>query len=176
MTAKPPLATDGEPDYLAAASAAVRAYCGWHVAPVLSESIQVNGTGTNVLYLPSLKVQNVASVYIRGENVADAIEWAEEGLLRFRGGVFPRIFRGVHVFYTHGFTLEDVPNVAEITRQVAERAHASANVPGNISSQSVNGASVQYLSAGGALLGVPLLNIEKEALAPYRLHPPIVGV
>lgn len=39
-----------------------------------------------------------------------------------------------------------------------------------ISSQSVNGASVSYLTYGGTTLGVQLLQIEKDMLEPYRLN------
>ena len=44
-----------------------------------------------------------------------------------------------------------------------------AATPGNVASQSVNGASVSFLAASGAPLSVPLLALEKETLAPYRV-------
>ena len=37
-----------------AAQAAVRAYCGWHIAPSLSETLVLDGTGARAFILPTL--------------------------------------------------------------------------------------------------------------------------
>lgn len=43
------------------AIAMIREFCGWHVAPVVTEEVTVEG-GAGILFLPSLRVSEVASV------------------------------------------------------------------------------------------------------------------
>lgn len=47
---------------IAAATAAARAYCGWHVTPVLSETLLLDGPGNRSLFLPSLRVVSIEKV------------------------------------------------------------------------------------------------------------------
>ena len=42
-----------------AAAAAVRAWCGWHVSPVIEEKLTLDGNGTNRFPLPSNMVHAV---------------------------------------------------------------------------------------------------------------------
>jgi hypothetical protein len=67
----------------------------------------------------------------------------------------------------HGYDLEEVPEVAAVIVGAAKRGPQAGGV---ISSQSVNGASVSYASAGGAPISIPLLAMEKETLSTYRLE------
>ena len=47
---------------LNAALKAVRTYCGWHVTPVISETMMVDGTGCADIILPTLYVQSITSI------------------------------------------------------------------------------------------------------------------
>jgi hypothetical protein len=49
-----------------AAVASIRADAGWHIAPVVTETITVFGDGGRVLFLPSLRIISVASVTLAG--------------------------------------------------------------------------------------------------------------
>lgn len=51
----------------------VMAYCGWHVAPSLTETVEVEGMGSRVLLLPSLHVTDVTAV--RDEDGTAVTDW-----------------------------------------------------------------------------------------------------
>src|SRR5699024_12271535 len=53
------MADFGAADLVAAATQAIRDYCGWHVAPVEEETLALDGTGTDTLLLPSRLVVDV---------------------------------------------------------------------------------------------------------------------
>ncbi|MGV9181816.1 hypothetical protein [Arcanobacterium canis] len=161
-------------NWLAAASETIRAYCGWHVAPSLTETITLDAHGDHTLHLPSMHVTDIASVKIWGEDVTNDITWSAAGMLQYRPRsrhVFPDGFRAVEVTLTHGWDLKVVPQVQALVLTLAKRAANQAP----ISSQSVNGASVSYFTAGGAPLSIPLLQIEKQVLDPFKLDRGIVA-
>jgi hypothetical protein len=152
--------------WMRAAQAAVRHYCGWHISPSVTETITVDGYGGRTLALPSKHVTAIASITISGTDViADAV-WSEAGTVVLTSGLWPDLPGSVQVSLTHGWDTDDVPDVAAIILSVAKRARTN---PGAISSQSVNGASVNFATSSGVPLGVPLMQAEMDALAPYRL-------
>lgn len=61
---------------------AVVAYCGWHIAPSISETLQVEGDGGRVLLLPSLHVTNVTEVRDESGNVVTGWKARRNGVLR----------------------------------------------------------------------------------------------
>lgn len=83
----------------AAAIAAIRGYCGWHVGPEYAETVVLDGPGPGVLILPTQRVVAVASVKNGGAIVRDP-EWSASGMIR---GGWTTKFRGVEVTMTHGF-------------------------------------------------------------------------
>ena len=152
--------------WLKAAQASVRSYCGWHIAPNVEQTLTLDAEGGRTLMLPSLHVTNVSSIIVDGEDVAGDADWSRTGMVRLRSGLFPDRFRSVTVTMSSGYEVDEVPDVSSIILKLANRA---ATGPGVVASQSVNGSSVSYLTAGGAPLSTPLLQIEKDALEPYRL-------
>lgn len=168
----------GPLDYEAAAQASIRAYCGWHIAPVLTETVTVTTRHiSRDLRLPTLKLLEVLSVetlddWQTGRQQWRArdeheYEWDTDGLLRLTtGGHWPRALQGVRVTIRHGYEPDEVPDVLALADAIEKRARMNL---GGVASQSVNGASVSYQTAGGAPLSVPLLQIEKQALAAYTL-------
>lgn len=152
--------------FLDAANRAIRAYCGWHVAPVIPETLTLDGSGGKTLLLQSLRVIELERVTSDGVDVTERVQVSERaGMLEIDGEWSNRL-GGIKVELRHGFTAEEVPDIATLILNVAKRAGSGQSL---IASQSVNGASVSYLTAGGAPLSVPLLQIEKDALEPYRL-------
>lgn len=101
-----------------------------------------------------------------GRELSDQIDWSVAGTIQLRSGSWPDRPGSVTVKLNHGYPRDEVPEIAELLRTLAKRARSQ---PG-ISSQSVNGASVSYLTYGGTTLGVQLLQIEKDMLEPYRLN------
>lgn len=153
--------------WLKAAHGAVRRFCGWHVAPIIEQTLALDGSGGRDMILPSLRVVELVSVLNDGVDVTADVDKSRAGMLRLQSGCWTRRFGRVSVTLRHGYDLEEVPEVAALIAGVAKRGPQAGGV---ISSQSVNGASVSYASAGGAPISVPLLVTEKETLSSYRLE------
>lgn len=91
---------------LDAALAAARNYCGWHVTPVANgEQITIDGTGTSVVVLPTLKVTDLTEVEEDGVilELTD-LNWSERGLiLKKSGHWWSTMFRSITVTFSHGY-------------------------------------------------------------------------
>lgn len=154
--------------HLNAAQAAIRRFCRWHVAPSITETVRVAGSG-HTLTLPTGHLTALDEVRIPARDLTidpTALAWDETGSVVWAAGTFPCLPGSVEVTMQHGFDLDDVPDVQELLLTLARRAGSH---PGIITQQSVNGASVSYATGGGAPLSVPLLVSEKDLLAPYRI-------
>ena len=101
-----------------AACAAVRLYCGWHIAPVVTETLTLDGPGGTLLRLPSARVKAVLSVTNKG-TVIDNPEWSEYGMIR--GFWWTEKFRGVVVEFTHGYD-ECPADLLDVLTQMAAAA------------------------------------------------------
>lgn len=150
----------GPEGLLAAASALVRSYCGWHVTPSVEETVTVWRAGRLAL-LPSLHVTAVTSVTIDGRSVAE-FDWCVDGRMWLRRGCEP-----VTVTMSHGHDTAD--DVRAVVLAVAARAAAS---PSGIIRAQVGQINETYTqTAPNQTGGVALLDHEKAALAPYVLPP-----
>lgn len=164
---------------VAAALRWARRYCQWHVWPRRAEQIVVDGSGSEVLHLPSLRVVSIESVteapgWRDSSPAADPVElaegrdftWSASGMLRRRAGRWTGEFRGVTVSLTHGFDAEEVPDVLGVVAQAAARSTTLAGGEiarvGAIGFQSTPGAA----AAGGSVF----LASEYAVLDQYRLN------
>ena len=152
--------------WLKAAQQSVRSYCGWHIAPNITQTLKLDSYGARTLLLPSMHVTNISSLLVNGVEMKDSIDWGAAGTVRLREGYFPDCPGAVQVTLSHGF---DAGEVADVTSLILKLAQRGSTGPGVIGSQSTNGSSVTFITAGGAPLSIPLLQIEKNALEPYRL-------
>src|SRR3954468_1891366 len=118
-------------ELLAATSAQIRRYCGWHVAPVLTMDLLLDGSGSASQRLPSLHVVDVLSVTSGGTDLdVSTLQWSADGYMRSAGhwygdgywGGWTSHLRGVAVTLRHGFALEDVGDVTALCCQLATRA------------------------------------------------------
>lgn len=161
----PPVSTNRETDYLAAAEAQVRAYCRWHIAPVTAENLVLDGTGSRSLFVRTLRLVSVTAVEVDGLVVDPAtLEWSEAGFIR-APGIWVDKLRSVKLTVTHGF--ESVPDVAEIVRAIAARASAA---PGGVVREQAGAVSLtNSLTATGVSGGVVLMDHERRMLDKYRL-------
>lgn len=101
-------------DATSRAEAELRAYCGWHVTPVTTETLTLDGPGSHALLLPTLRLTAVASVTEEGVLVdAASYEWSAAGIIRRTSGWPPGWaefgtprwtdqLRGLVVAFTHG--------------------------------------------------------------------------
>jgi len=150
---------------LEAVSAGVRAYCGWHIAPVITETVVLDSDGATVLVLPSLHVIGVDEVKVNGKPLdADKFEWSGSGELR-RGYGWPNRWRSVEVTFEHGF--DQALAVGQIVLQVAAGALAS---PMGAVSERAGQVQIQHsATAPGVAGGMSFLERDLQILAGYRL-------
>ncbi|WP_052373509.1 hypothetical protein [Nocardia otitidiscaviarum] len=106
----------------------IREYCGWHIAPAVTETITVDGSGAAVLQIPTLRLSAVASVAENGLVVPDTeYEWSEDGTLRRLpiGRCWTNRYRSVVVECTHGY--DEVP--ASIVSVVLDATSSALSAP-----------------------------------------------
>lgn len=160
--------TVGAATVLAAVSAAVRAACGWHVAPVLTCVERTEGPG-RVLSLRTLSLVSVESVTENGAELTPG-EWeaARAGSLRracWRS--WPDVYGSVAVRYESGFDPAAVPDLAAVVAQIAANALAA---PAGVRAEQAGDVSVTYnTTASGVSGGIRLLDSDIAMLAPYAL-------
>ncbi len=102
--------------YVNGVSAAIRAYCGWHVTPVATETLTVDGHGGTILDLPTLHLVSVSEVRVQGA-VVPGVEWSTDGTLR---GSWPDVWRSIEVDVIHGF--DDATDLVGVAVDVLARA------------------------------------------------------
>lgn len=151
-------------------SSAVRRYCGWHISPVVTETVTVDGPGGRLLSLPSLNVTAVASI-TQGESALvadDNYRWSADGSVKCTSGRWTEEFRDITVTFTHGYDSEDVADVNQVVLAVAARHMAS---PTGATREQTLAASVSWALTGpGVSGGIALLAHERDVLAPYRIE------
>ncbi|HQV83153.1 MAG TPA: hypothetical protein PLX57_08610 [Ornithinibacter sp.] len=98
------------------ACATVRAYCGWHVAPLVTETVTLDGRGRCSYFLPTLRLVDLVSLAADGVAVDDP-EWSSMGEVR---GVHSNKLRGIVAEIVHG--LEECP--ADVLKVLHEMAAA----------------------------------------------------
>ena len=83
---------------------AVRAFCGWHVWPSVSETLVVESEGGRVLSLPTLKLIDLVSVSENGETLDESLyEWSTTGDVKRLDRCWSTRWRGISASVTHGF-------------------------------------------------------------------------
>ena len=154
----------GDPTLLVGiAEGAVRRFCGWHIAPSITETVTLDSPGTNTLLLPSMHVTAVSAV--RGITMDDPAGysmglygegnygdppvvldgWRTNPSARFRSGILEHSpYRWpmgiVEVDFTHGY--DTVP--AEVQGVVLDLAETLRNSMGAASRRSVGSVSVDF--------------------------------
>jgi hypothetical protein len=151
---------------IAAATAAIRAHCGWHVAPILPCEFVTDGEPGDI-WLPCVGLRSVGSVTFGGVG-QDVRGFNRLGRVRTSGDQPVGGLGDVAVSYTAGFDLDATPDLAAI---VAQRVVATVALGSyGVASESAGGVSVSY--SGTALSdagGTFIPDSAKAALAPYRL-------
>lgn len=148
------------------ASASIRRYCGWHITPVITQTITLDGPGGDLLALPTLRLVEILSIAEHGTPLTEQdYDWSEIGsILRRRGCWSPR-YRAIVTEVRHGF--ESAPDVAQIVQQVVLNALAS---PLGATAETAGGVSVTWAqTAPGVAGGMALLQRDLDVLNLYRL-------
>lgn len=121
----------------------IRSYCGWHIAPAVTETFTFYATGAHALILPTLKINEVLSVTEGGAEVPiDALIVRSEAGILWRADGWLR--SPIVVQVNHGYDEFPAELADAITRfAAAPRVPAGASV--RVGSVSVSGGS-----AGGS--------------------------
>ncbi|QKS20989.1 hypothetical protein HUN58_14630 [Curtobacterium sp. Csp1] len=165
MTSIPPIVGPGprSPQFwLDAAQGAVRRFCGWHVAPVITETIRLDGTGQRTLLVPSGRILDVTAATSDGRDVLAQVDVSGKGMLELRdGGLWSSRLGGISITLRHGYEVTEAPDVAGVIATAAARGGGPG---GQIVSQAVGPANVRYSGND-----IQLLQTELATLEPYRL-------
>ena len=169
-------ASDGQVDaadprvlpLLNGASAAIRKYCRWHIAPVLEESLTVDGSGADVLNLPTARLLSLVEVTNDARPVPVAeLDASPAGMISRRGGCWSSRFSGVTARVRHGYDLAAVPDVAQIVVQVVTNALSS---PMGVTREQAGAISVTWsMTAPNVAGGLSLLERDLAVLNEYRI-------
>jgi len=143
-----------------AACAAVRAYCGWHIAPSVTQTLTLDGSDTDVMLLPTLHVTDLSSITNDGTAVTEP-EWSTFGIVR--GTCWTDKFRGVVVSFTHGYD-ECPPEIIGVLHEAADRGleGSAASQVGQVRMGGVDGVA-------GAVAFV--MDKRSDVLDRYKLPP-----
>lgn len=153
---------------LLGASAGIRRLCGWHIAPVLEQTFTLDGTGSRLLILPTMRLSAVLSLSNAGTTVDDltTVDFSEHGMVTWGGGCFTSRYGQIVARIRHGFDVLDVPDVVQIVKQLTANALSS---PMGATREQAGALAVSWATtAPGVSGGVSLLERDLALLAPYR--------
>jgi hypothetical protein len=153
---------------LRGASAGLRRWAGWHIAPVLEETLTGDGPGGRLLILPTGRLLSVVSVDNAGETVdSSTVDASKSGMLELQAGVWSARFGSVSVRVRHGWDLAGVPDISQIIKQAVAMALAS---PMGATREQAGTISISWATtAPGVSGGLSLLARDLELLAPFKI-------
>lgn len=162
---------------LTAASAAVRAYCGWHVYPSLACELSTTFFdkritevfGGILIQLPATYVSAITSVMI-GETSHTSYVLEPNGILRLYDVDWNGVYKHtpITVQYIAGVPDELMGGLKELIAH--QTIHALAGTTG-VQSETAGGVSITYNAAWvNSTRATDLSDNNKEVLAPYRLR------
>ena len=150
------------------ASAGIRRYVGWHIGPVLEETLVGDGPGGSLLSLPTGRLLSVVSVDNGGSVVDPAsVDLSKHGMLELQGGWWSSRLGAVSVRVQHGYDLADLEDVKQIVKQVTAAALSS---PMGATREQAGTVSISWATtAPGVSGGLSLLARDLEVLAPFKI-------
>lgn len=151
----PPAPTGVDKAAWESAFSAARLHCGWHIAPQVSETVTVDGSGRFIQTLPTKYLVDLTSITNDGHAVARP-DWSQMGLVEQRYNRWTARFRGVVAEMTHGY--EELPKELEAVLTAVARGDFSG-----VTSQVTNGGH-QVSFDLSRLVGHP-----RETLDHYQL-------
>ena len=148
---------------LDAVSYAIRNYCKWHVAPVLTCSWTGDADG-RLIQLPAMNVSTVHSVAVNGDDIGEGYSWRDSGLIRLDKPVYDDWGRRVSIEYDAGVYADAILSV------VTQLAINSLVAPPGIMREQIADASITYnQSAVGLSGGIRLHATDRALLNPFKL-------
>lgn len=84
--------------------AEVRGYCGWHIAPQVTETFVIDGSGSSI-FIPTLRLVSVTALTVDGvvltSEQLSGLDWSASGIIT--GQRTSRRPRSVTATVTHGY-------------------------------------------------------------------------
>ena len=156
---------EGDPEFfITTAEAAVRKYCGWHIATSLTVTEGRYRAGERgLIMLPSLYVTAVDAVTVDGRELhEDEYDWEACGFITRRLPSWPSD-PYVRVTFTHGY--EECP--ADVAAVVFELASKAMEMPTSPAKDVTAG---PFRLVMGAAVGMTLDKAQQDRLASYRIQ------
>lgn len=149
------------------ATQAIQRLAGWNIAPPEDVTVTLDGGGT--LYLPSLKVNAITSLTVRGKTVpVTDLEWSRRtGNVRFIGGYgFPEVWGGIVITFNSGYA--EVP--ADLKNIVMQVSSVALSSPTGATREQAGQVSVAWATtAPGVSGGLSLLARDLAIVNSYRI-------
>lgn len=119
----------------------IRTHCGWHIAPTVTETVTVDGSGGEVQTLPTLHLVDLIAVADDGTDLTVAdVEWSVAGYMKRPGYRWTSRLRGVVAEIEHGYA--EVP--MGLVGLVCDLVARSMTKPPGVARESSGGESVNY--------------------------------
>lgn len=152
-----------------AASAALRNFCGWHVAPSAACRAVLDTEGARSLFLPTRNLTGVTSVTVHGTAVT-GYEWSAIGQVDLPTRAAPGL-RAITVEYAAGLAFtDDLMALTALVAGMAARTLALSPKSYGVVSESAGGVSItRAQGAAYSLVAVTLTDGERDALMPYKV-------
>lgn len=151
---------------LAAATQAIRDYCGWSITEETVTGAVLDAAGSRSIWLPTLLLTAVGPVVELGVTltVLDDYDWTRYGRL-LRSKKWPNQARSVAVTYTHGYAAAP-DSVKGVCLALAGRVY---NNPVGARSQTAGPFAQSFAVPSSGAVGSLLLE-ELGQLGPYKLE------
>lgn len=145
---------------LDAALATVQSYCGWHIAPSVTTSLDLWSPDSLAVFVPTLRLTAVSAVAQDSVTLsASTYTFERYGVIRRTPGAYFSPLSKVTVSFSHGFTVLPA-DVQDVVLLAAQRALSDTR------------GLVPRVSGGPAFMenrGPRLEPDDKDRLAPYVL-------
>jgi hypothetical protein len=147
----------------------IRDRCGWFVGPVTTDTLHLDGPGSRLLVLPTLRIVEVTAV--RQDDVPLDMTTVrvsrDSGMLRAAAPLSGE-FGAIEVDLRHGYDTVPEP-IVDLTLQMAARALGSPM--GVVREQSLVANITWSTTAAGVAGGTVIMEHELAALSPYTIGP-----
>lgn len=152
---------------LAAVSASMREYAGWHIWPLLKGDVRIlDGDGGRIQPLPTLKLVRLVAVNNAGEMLdPDTVDVSSAGLME-RTDHAPWTGRMGRLYVTMDHGHKSVPALQALCVALVARGLAS---PLGATQESAGSLSVSWGSSGSISGGLQPYSAEKATMAGYKL-------
>ncbi|POH63953.1 hypothetical protein C3B59_10440 [Cryobacterium zongtaii] len=155
-------------DALEGATTAIRNYCGWHVTPVETSELVLDGPGGRLLSLPTKNLHGIASLVEDDAALVDNVDfrWSADGSVKRKHALWSDEFRIIEATISHGYA-----EAADLKRVVLSVVARELSSPTGATREQAGAVSISWaLSAPGVSGGIALLQNERSILDFYRIE------